>query len=561
MHLSDNHFTPFQQSVAAYSLPERFTFPFCYEPHRLCELAAKELQHHLASQTDWQHNFGLGAGGSENAIGKMFGVLLVKNKQGEVGYLSAFSGKIANSNHWPKFVPPVFDSLEADGFFRTDLVHITEISDQIKRLEANPGIVQLEMIFANEKEASLVAIQAHRESMIAGRKSRKEQRITAEKSLNETDFLEHKDMLSKQSIAQKNELRYLTSYWKNRLNEVKSPLNALKSEVLALKENRKNQSTRLQKKLFEQYQFLNQAGIEKSLNDIFQDTPQLIPPAGAGECAAPKLLHYAFQHEIMPLAMAEFWWGRSPKSQVRQHLNFYEACKGKCRPILAHMLAGMKIDDNPLLVNPAEGKTLEIVYQDEEIVVINKPTEFLSVPGKEIKDSVYERMKEDYPDASGPLIVHRLDMSTSGLMVIALNKRAHKNLQQQFINRTVEKRYVALLDGIVEGDAGEVNLPLRVDLDDRPRQLVCYEYGRSAETRWEVIERKNKQTKVYFYPKTGRTHQLRVHAAHIKGLSMPIVGDDLYGKKAERLCLHAETLVLDHPATKERMTFQVEAEF
>ncbi len=556
MPQSENHFTRFEQSIESYSLPERFTFPFCYAPHPLCELAATELQHHLARQTDWQHNFGVGEGVNEQAIGKMFGVLLVKNKQGEVGYLSAFSGKIADSNHWPKFVPPVFDSLESDGFFRTDLAHITDISKQIKQLESNPEIAQLEAACADEKQASLVAIQSHRDSMIAGRKNRKEQRLAAENLLDEMEFIQLKDMLGKQSVKQKNELRYLTNYWKRRLNTIKNPLNSLKSDILELKENRKNQSASLQKKLFEQYQFLNQAGIEKSLNALFQNTAQITPPAGAGECAAPKLLQYAFKHQMKPLAMAEFWWGRSPTSQVRQHQNFYEACKGKCKPILAHMLADIEMDDNPLLVNPAIGKTLEIVYQDEDMVIINKSTEFLSVPGKEIEDSVYHRMKEAYPDARGPLIVHRLDMSTSGLMVIALNKRAHKNIQQQFINRTVEKRYIALLEGIVEADNGIINLPLRVDLDDRPRQLVCYDYGRPAETRWEVIERKNQQTKVYFYPKTGRTHQLRVHAAHISGLNTPIVGDDLYGHKAERLCLHAETLALNHPVTKKWMVFQ-----
>ena len=225
------------------------------------------------------------------------------------------------------------------------------------------------------------------------------------------------------------------------------------------------------------------------------------------------------------------------------------------------MLNGMELDDDPLLSNPAEGKTIEIIYQDDEIVVINKPADFLSVPGKNIEDSVYLRMKQGYPQAKGPLIVHRLDMSTSGLMVIALSKQAHKNLQQQFIKRTVEKRYVALLEGILSDEAGEIDLPLRVDIDDRPRQLVCYDYGRAAQTAWQKIEQNTNRTKVYFYPKTGRTHQLRVHAAHINGLNMPIVGDDLYGKKADRLYLHAESLSFTHPTTRQPMTFQVNANF
>lgn len=259
--------------------------------------------------------------------------------------------------------------------------------------------------------------------------------------------------------------------------------------------------------------------------------------------------------------MAEFWWGASPKSEIRKHQNFYPACQGKCQPILEHMLEGISMDDNPLLTNPAQGKSIDIIYQDEVMLVINKPAEFLSVPGKNIEDSVYLRIKQSFPKAMGPLIIHRLDMATSGLMVIALSKEAHKELQKQFIKRTVKKRYVALLAGLIKEDSGTIDLPLRVDLDDRPRQLVCYEHGRHARTEWQVIERKNNQTKVYFYPVTGRTHQLRVHSAHIKGLNTPIVGDDLYGNKNTRLHLHAETLELKHPMTKELMHFQINAQF
>jgi len=225
------------------------------------------------------------------------------------------------------------------------------------------------------------------------------------------------------------------------------------------------------------------------------------------------------------------------------------------------MLEGMSMDNNPLLINPALGKTIDIIYQDEVMLVINKPAEFLSVPGKRIEDSVYLRIKQSFPKATGPLIVHRLDMSTSGLMVIALSKEAHKDLQKQFIKRTVKKRYVALLEDEIKEDSGIIDLPLRVDLDDRPRQLVCHEHGRQAKTEWQVIERKNHQTKIYFYPVTGRTHQLRVHSAHIKGLNTPIIGDDLYGNKGARLHLHAETLEFTHPITKELMHFQINAEF
>lgn len=397
--------------------------------------------------------------------------------------------------------------------------------------------------------------------MVAGRKARKERRIFSKVVLNSSEFLELKELLSKQSIQDKNKLRDLKLFRDERIKLVQTRLKNLTDEIDVLKEKRKDLSASLQQKLFQQYRFLNRYGDEKSLDDIFKNTPNQTPPAGSGECAAPKLLHHAYKWGMTPLALAEFWWGASPKSEIRKHKNFYAACQNKCQPILEHMLEGVAMDENPLLNNPAEGKTIEIVYQDDDMVVINKPADFLSVPGKNIEDSVYHRMKLSFPKATGPLIVHRLDMSTSGLMVIALSKEANKILQKQFINRTVQKRYVALLDGVAEQDKGSINLPLRVDLDDRPRQLVCYEHGRPAETHWQVIDRTDSQTKVYFYPKTGRTHQLRVHSAHAMGLNIPIVGDDLYGTKANRLHLHAESLSFNHPRTKELVHFQIKAAF
>jgi tRNA pseudouridine32 synthase/23S rRNA pseudouridine746 synthase len=310
----------------------------------------------------------------------------------------------------------------------------------------------------------------------------------------------------------------------------------LSDEIAHLKALRKTLSAELQKRIFQQYRFLNISGIEKNLIDIFKDTPRIIPPAGSGDCAAPKLLQYAFKWGLQPLAMAEFWWGAAPKSEIRQQGNFYGACLGKCKPILTHMLDGITLDENPLLTNPAEGKSLEIIYQDDDMLVINKPAEFLSVPGKNIEDSVYSRMKVLFPLADSPFIVHRLDMSTSGLMVIALTKRSHKNLQKQFINRTIKKSYIALIDGNLMQDKGIINLPLQGDINDRPRQRVCQQTGKPAETSWHVLERKieGKQisTRIELFPVTGRTHQLRVHCAHPLGLNMPIIGDDLYGKKS-----------------------------
>jgi len=332
------------------------------------------------------------------------------------------------------------------------------------------------------------------------------------------------------------------------------------TDIEALKKERKEKSAALQQQIFEQYVFLNKDRKQKSLYAIFSDTVFGKPPAAAGECATPKLLQHAFLHGYKPLAMAEFWWGVPPKSEIRKHKQFYPACTGKCKPILEHMLEGIALDDNPLLKNPGEGKTLEIIYEDDSFVVVNKPADLLSVPGIQIQDSVYTRLQAAFGTVE-PLIIHRLDMATSGLLVVAKTKEAHKHIQRQFIKRTVTKRYTALLSKVIDAPDGEISLPLRGDLDNRPRQLVCFEFGKKAITRWKVIEKYETTTKVHFWPLTGRTHQLRMHAAHELGLNAPIVGDALYGTAAERLHLHAAFLEFIHPLTGETMSFEVVEDF
>lgn len=555
MHASDHHFTRFIAAIDTLPLPERFTFPFCYTPHPLCVLAAQELQQHIATQHHWQHNFGLG---NDDAIGHMFGVLLVQNQQGEIGYLSAFSEKIANQTHLPHFVPPVFDDRNIDPAIKAQQALIDEVITKITTIESKPSYIQLQHQYQVAQDHAELASESFRLQMIEQRKQRKLQRVTAEKS-NDSEFMTQEfHRLARESAFDKHQQKAIRQQWTQTLSEISDKLQADTATLTLLKAEYETLTALLQQHRYAQYQFLNQDGKTKDLNALFRDQT---PPQGAGDCAAVKLLQYAFKQHLTPLAMAKFWWGASPAAQIRKHKYFYEACKNKCEPILQHMLAGLDIDANPLLQNPAEGKELEIVYQDDAMVVINKPAEFLSVPGKTITDSVYSRMQTMFPNSNSPLIVHRLDMATSGLIVIALTKDTHKALQQQFINRTAEKRYVALLDGIVEQDCGEINLPMRVDLDDRPRQLVCYEYGKPALTKWQVLERKDGKTKVYYYPKTGRTHQLRIHSAHKNGMNMPIIGDDLYGQKANRLHLHAQYLGLTHPVTGEPMIFEVDADF
>jgi len=307
--------------------------------------------------------------------------------------------------------------------------------------------------------------------------------------------------------------------------------------------------------------FSDANGHRRSLLQIFQVADGDIPPSGAGECAAPKLLEFAFQNQYTPIAMAEFWYGKSPNSEIRKHKIVYPSCRSKCLPILSHMLQGLDVAENRMLIRLAENKELEIIYEDDDLLIINKPHDFLSVPGGQIQDSVYQRVKEMYPLASGPLIVHRLDMSTSGLLIIALNKKAHYHIQRQFESKTIQKRYVAVLDGKLEENSGEINLPIRVDLEDRPRQLVDYKYGKPAHTLWEKISETETETRVYFYPISGRTHQLRVHSSHPSGLNIPIKGDDLYGMRSDRMYLHAERIEFNHPRTNEKVVFEKAAGF
>lgn len=559
MHSPENSFTRFTADISGYELPEQFTFPFYYTPHPLCVFAAEQLQQHLHAQNDFEHDFGLDD--EQAGRGKMFGVLLVQNHQGELGYLSAFSGKIADQNLLPGFVPPVYDMLTDEGFFRAETDAINAINIEYKQCADNPELAELKAEIQADRATYQQEEHTQRQIMIEGRANRKLQRKQGEQTLSPDELQTLLDDLAKQSVAEKNALKYLKMAWDEKLVVKEQRLAALKRQLSELKERRKTLSNALQHKLHRQYRFLNDLGEERDLVDIFANTTNPVPPAGAGECAAPKLLQYAFKHGFKPIALAEFWWGESPKSEVRQHKKFYPSCNSKCQPILGHMLQGMNVEPNPLAENWAEDKELEILYQDDAMVVVNKPSGLLSVPGKTIKDSAYTRLQTMFPDVEGPFVIHRLDMATSGILVFALTRRANKSLQQQFMARGVQKRYMALLEGEISESEGDISLPMRGDPEDRPRQLVCFDHGKPAETHWLLIEVKNGRSKVYMFPKTGRTHQLRVHSAHHLGLNMPMVGDGLYGEKADRLHLHAEMLELDHPYSKERMTFHANCEF
>jgi tRNA pseudouridine32 synthase / 23S rRNA pseudouridine746 synthase len=560
IHQNLKHFQHFKTDISNINLPEKFTFPFYYEPDDLAKIAVRELQEYLEDQKDFQHDFGLQDSKNSTAIGKMFGVLVVQNKFDEIGYLTAFSGKLGDNSLPEKFVPPVFNMRAEGSFYVKGETELDKINQEISALKKDETFISLHKSVKKRFQDIEEDLAFQRKKMKILKSERKNRKKTLVNHLSEIDFQILCNKLAQESFNDQFFYKELKEYYESDLHEKLRKLAHFEEKIAFLKKERIQKSNYLQETLFQNYAFLNSKKEPKSLLDIFSNPP-IKPPAGSGECAAPKLLQYAFLNDLRPICMAEFWWGISPNSEIRKHKNFYPACQSRCKPILSHMLKDMKMNENLLIENLSEHQEISIIYEDDELIVVNKPTEFLSVPGKEISDSVYTRMKEKYPEATGPLIVHRLDMSTSGILVLTKTKEANKILQEQFIKRTVKKRYVALLDGKLEEKNGKISLPIRLDLDDRPKQLVDFEFGKKAETFWEIIRIENDKTRVYFYPITGRTHQLRVHAAHKNGLNAPIVGDDLYGKKEKRLYLHAEFIEFLHPKTMEKMSFSVTPEF
>lgn len=558
--MKPKYFQEFKTPISSIKLPLKFTFPFYYEPHPLAKIAANELQSYLLTQKDFKHNFGLSEHNLENAIGKMFGVLAVKNSKNEIGYLSAFSGKLQDKSLPERFVPPVFNMRTEGSFYIKGELEIDAINAQLTEIHKNTDYKKYLKKLEDLENVIAEDLDYQRKKLNKARSIRKQKKKEAKRSLSNGNYRNLENTLKQESYNQQFFYKELVAYYDLKLLSLREKVNYYTKQIAALKFDRKEKSNFLQQKLFSKYAFLDKDKNLKSLLDIFND-PDVQPPAGSGECAAPKLLQYAFANDLKPICMAEFWWGVSPNSTVRKHQNYYPACQSRCKPILKHMLKGITTDSNVLLENLSAEKQLEIVFEDDDLLIVNKPSELLSVPGKTVSDSVYTRIKKQYPNATGPLIVHRLDMSTSGILVLTKTKEANKKVQSQFINRTVKKRYVALLDGHLSNESGKIKLPLRVDLDDRPKQLVDFVHGKNAETKWTVIRKEENKTRVHFYPITGRTHQLRVHAAHKNGLNTPIIGDDLYGKKSNRLHLHAEFISFLHPTTNEKMSFKVDANF
>ena len=537
----------FTTSISDIPLPERFTYPFCYTPHPLCVMAAEEVQHYLSKQSDWQE---------ELSQGKMFGVLIVQTEDGSIGYLTAFSGILAGKNIHPYFVPPVYDLLQPQGFFKIEEENISAINRRIRRLEEDKKYIDLRSNLTQTTQSAQDALSIAKTQLKEAKDKRELLRKTGQ--LNAKEEAE----LIRESQFQKAEYKRLERSWKDKIASLQVEAGNWEKQIQELKAERKVRSAALQQQLFEQFRMLNYRGEVKTLRDIFEQTVHKTPPAGAGECAAPKLLQQAYLHHWKPIAMAEFWWGNSPKNEIRHHGYYYPACKGKCEPILRHMLQGLEVEANPMQQEAEQGnEKLNIVYEDQWLLIINKPAGMLSVPGKERQTSIYDLAREAYPEAEGPMIVHRLDMATSGLLIIAKDKKTHQHLQAQFKNRSIRKKYIALLDGVVPEDEGTIELPLCLNPLDRPRQMVDTQYGKPAITYYQVLERTDKYTRIAFYPHTGRTHQLRVHAAHPSGLHCPIIGDELYGKKDKRLYLHAESIEFTHPVNGQSMCITEKADF
>lgn len=549
--------TCFSDPVNEAALPQRFPNPFSNIPHPLAHRAAKLLQARLNDECHWQHNFNAADGG------RMLGVLVVKDGDGQIGYLAAFSGTIDDSGEQPGFVPPIFEQQEVEHLISDEMAGIARIQSELDSIAQDSRLSELQYQLNELLQQRNREIQSLREVQQHQKSERRIARQVIEQSAEHGSEEAAKAlvMLSFESQRDRQALKSLQKAWRDKLGSLEQHIEAIETKRAHLIAERRRAERKCERKRYSAYRLTNLQGDVTTVTELFGEK---LPVAGSGECAAIKLLHYAQRHALMPLALSEFWWGRSPAAEVRHHGHFYPACRGRCGQLLPFMLKGLPLQSRSISNRDfCDDGELDIVYEDDAIVVVNKPSGLLSVPGKEINDSVLQRLRARYPDASGPLLVHRLDMATSGVLLAAKSSAAHKALHQQFERRSVEKRYVAVVSKRLSEvcDNGVIELPLQVDIFDRPRQRLCSAHGKPATTHWQVISREPDRTRLYFYPITGRTHQLRLHAAHSAGLDAPIVGDELYGFPAERLLLHAERLCIDHPVSGIRETFSVAAPF
>lgn len=514
--------------------------PFDYEPHPLCQLAVKKLLPLIPPSDE----------------GKMFGVLVVEKEKEELGYLAAYSGQINGMEDHENFVPAIFDYLQPDGYFKVHEAEITKINHSIEDFEHDERILKAKQQLDEQTKRRDQAVSNYK-AMMQEAKARRDQRRQRGNVSEEEEAA-----MIRESQFQKAELRRIKNMFSQPIHMLSKHYTSCLQEIEHVKHLRKQLSDALQNWLFSQFNILNIHGESKNLLEIFADTVQKIPPSGAGECCEPKLLQYAFLHHYKPISMAMFWFGASPKHEIRHHLHYYPACRGKCLPILTWMLDLKNIPSTSKQNKVEEMKTWlddRIIYEDQDIIVVDKPAGMLSVPGKTDEISVFDIIRARCQDAECIQMVHRLDQATSGLLLISKNKTTHKHLQDQFANHQIKKKYVALLthsmtDGKKEGI---ISLAIRPDPLNRPYQIVDEMGGKVAITKYQMID----EYRICLFPQTGRTHQLRVHCAHQAGMNNPIKGDALYGTKDERLFLHAESIQFIHPTTHEKMFLESKAPF
>ncbi len=539
-------FHPFiDKSAKDVELPKLFTNPFDYEPHPLVEMAHRELCDYIEGRSEWHE---------EIERGKMFGVLVVSSESGELGFLAAFSGYLDKRSQHSYFVPPACDLLDPNGFFIPEETNISLINRAIASLEASQELASDRVRLSEITEQESATIGALKEEY---RRCRAERQV-----MRSSSSAEELRELASQSQRQKGHIKREELRYRTLREPLEERIKSTESQIARLKAERQERSAALQELTFDRFMLLNGEGDPRSVTSIFKEYNHTTPPAGSGECAAPKLLHYAFSNSLTPIAMGEFWWGESPRGEVRRHMHYYPACRGKCHPILSYMLRGLEVE--PLRETPQESSLedrLKIIYEDDYIIAYNKPSGLLSVRGLNHTLSVQSIAEERYPQLLNNMIVHRLDMDTSGVLILAKSGEVQRNLQQQFAEHTIRKRYIAIVDGEISSPSGSISLPLILDPNDRPRQRVDYEQGKEAFTHYKLLSIEGGCSRLALYPQTGRTHQLRVHCAHYQGLNTPIVGDRLYGTASGRLMLHAEQITLIHPATGRKFTLSAEVEF
>jgi tRNA pseudouridine32 synthase / 23S rRNA pseudouridine746 synthase len=534
--------------------PTLFRSPFAPQPAVIAQHAATLLQRRLVALKQDSTTLD-----ELDQMGKMFGVLVVRNQQNKIGYLAGFSGKLANTNHHIGFVPPVFDILTTDGFYKQGEADVNVVNARIAELRSDLNYHSATEELRQLKADFGYSLLRQKEKARINKEARNARRNNAQTTTQTVDLEMVAGVLEQESKLDHFTMRDLKRVWNERISAAQSRVDQYSYNLSELLTLRAQMSRALQERIFRAYTFLNAHQQSKNLVDIFGAISSMDPPAGAGECTAPKLFQFAYENQLQPIAIAEFWWGATSLSEVRMTGQFYPACRSKCWPILGHMLDGLQLEPYSNQVDAAH--RLLVLYEDDVMAAILKPSGMLSVPGKEVQESVTSHVKMLFPMASGPMIVHRLDQATSGVMLIAKTDMAYKVLQDQFTKRVIKKRYIAVLQGVIPQVGGRVELPLRVDLDDRPRQMVCHTYGKSALTLFTVLGRDADTTRVRFEPVTGRTHQLRVHAAHALGLNAPIKGDDLYGSPSDRLYLHAEWIAFQHPISGEKIEIESKAPF